>query len=88
MQLANVDDPKVKKAVLANVITETVVSVVMACLVAYQLSDGDFGEAVGRKFKHWHDQLFGPPPPTEEEIKRQARLVHIEAARIVREAMP
>ena len=88
MQLADVDDPKVKKAVLANIVTETIVSVIMALLVANQLYGGNLNEAVGRRFKAWRTQFFGPPPPTEEEIKRQTHLLHIEAARILREAMP
>lgn len=85
MQLANVDDPKVKTAVLANIVVETVVSVVMLGLFAYQLAGADLGEVVARKIKKFRDNLLGPPPPTEEEIARQVHLVHVEALRIVRE---
>jgi len=88
MQLADVDDPKVKKAVLANIVTETVVSVVMACLVANQLLGGNLGAVISRRSKQLRDKLLGPPPPTEDEIQRRAHLLIIEATRITREAMP
>jgi thiamine biosynthesis lipoprotein ApbE len=86
MQLANVDDPTVKKAVLANIVIETVVAVVTAGLFAYQLSGGALGESIARKFKTWRSQVFGPPPPTEEEIERQTHLLRIDIARFERES--
>lgn len=88
MQLANVDDPKVKTAVLANIVVETVVCVISVALFASQVCGVDLGEAVARNLKGLRNKIFGSPPPTEEDIQRLLPLVHIEAERVIREAMP
>jgi hypothetical protein len=80
-------DSAVKSVVIANVAVEAFVSLAMLGIMAAQLGAGEKILAkIKREFVKWRTEFFGPPPPSEEEIANWARLLHIEAARIVREA--
>lgn len=80
-------DSAVKSVVIANVAVEAFVSLAMLAIMCAQLGAGERIKAtIKREFLKWRTEFFGPPPPTEEEIANMARLLHIEAARIVREA--
>ena len=79
------EDPAVKQAMIANLLVDALVTVAGLALLAYQLRGGDLGETVRRKLRRLRVEIFGPPPPTEEQIKAWANQVVIEAMRAVRE---
>lgn len=90
-----IDDPAVKRTVILNLCVEMLVMVVAVKLTYDQIHHDDFDATVNgdiqkakikAALKAWRNKLFGPPRPSEEQINNWARLVHIEAARIIREA--
>jgi hypothetical protein len=83
------DDPAVRTAAITNLMIESLVAVLSLGLFAYQVQRAqgvDIGEAIARKVKEWRVRMYGPPPPSEEDIQRYAKLTVIEATRIVRQA--
>jgi len=78
------EDPAVKQAMIANLMIDAFVTVAGLALLAYQLRGGELGEMVKRKLRNLRDSIFGPPPPTEEQIRQMVRQLHIEVARFER----
>ena len=80
-------DPAVRSAVIANLAIE---ALVMIGSFALMLRASGYGEILVRNIKRdyvkWRNRTFGPPPPSEEDIQRYAKLTVIEATRIVRQA--
>lgn len=85
MQLTS-EDPAVKQAMIANLLIDALVTVAGLALLAYQLRGAVLGETIKRKLRKLRSDLFGPPPPSEEQIKAWAQQVVVEAMRAVREA--
>lgn len=81
------DDNIIRSAVLANLVVEAFV--MLASLALMARSTG-MGTAMVKKIKSdyvkWRNRTFGPPPPSEEDIKRYEKLTVIEATRILRQA--
>jgi hypothetical protein len=78
-----------------NLAVEMAVMILSLALLWDQMHHEDFDASVNEEirrskiekaFKKWRVKFFGPPPPTEEQIAHMTKLVHIEAAKIVREA--
>ncbi len=81
------DDRTIRSAVLVNLAVE---AIVMVGSFALMVRTTGAGETMVRKMKQdyvkWRNKHFGPPPPSEEDIKRYEKLTVIEATRIVRQA--
>lgn len=60
--------------------------VISLALMTYAMKGEALTEVICRKIKQLRVKYFGPPPPTEDQIKNSVRQVHIEAAKILREA--
>ncbi|MHB8842716.1 MAG: hypothetical protein ACYC56_13195 [Candidatus Aquicultor sp.] len=80
-------DNIIRSAVLANLAVEALVTLTALALM---LRSTGMGSALVKKLKSdyvkWRNRTFGPPPPSEEDIKRYEKLTVIEATRILRQA--
>ena len=81
------DDSVIRSAVLMNLAVEAFVMLASFALMA---STTGMGTTLVKKLKgdfvRWRNRTFGPPPPSEEDIKRYEKLTVIEATRILRQA--
>ena len=81
------DDRTIRSAVLMNLAVEAVVMVASFALMVKTTGTGEvLMRNLKRDYVKWRNRTFGPPPPSEEDIKRYEKLTVIEATRIVRQA--
>ena len=77
------EDSAVRVAVLVNIAVEAFVALATLALM-FSTLHGEGFEFSGQ-LTRWRNKIFGPPPPSEEDIERYARLAVVEAMRILRE---
>lgn len=81
------DDKIIRSAVLANLAVEALVTLTALALMLRSTGMATtLAKKVKRELVKWRNQLVGPPPPSEEDIKRYEKLTVIEATRILRQA--
>ena len=80
------DSSAIRRAAVAKILTETVVSILGLVLIVNMYQHDEMAELLKKVRGRVRNFLFGPPPPTEAEIREMARQVHIQAKRILREA--
>ncbi len=82
------DDPGLRRAAVAKVLVEMLVTVATFALAVNMYKPDLIPDALDKAVGKVKRFLFGPPPPTEEEIKTMAKSVILEAKKIVRDNEP
>ena len=81
------DDNIIRSAVLMNLAVEAFVMLASLALMANSMGKGStLVKKLKQDYVQWRNRTFGPPPPSEEDIKRYEKLTIIEATRILRQA--
>ena len=81
-----ITDPDLKRAQLVKVTLESAAVAMTVVLYLQMILDDATIDRLKRRFKKWRNEVFGPPPMTEEQIKEAERQVMVEALRTVRNA--